>query len=244
MKKFSCSKYEIQTTFKQCELLCADYDKGRCSIFQACFSKVQQAKDRQEKVNEQFLDSEYSLILPSNRTAQRAELGNRAKLWAHRLREAIKENEEITLTSDNACEIVTLLDSIPRLVEAEAMSEIGLKQAAKVDSALSAFQLRKGGSGLKAAARILGWTISGRQRKMSNELLVYEYISLLEKHGRTTDAKVKAIKELQEKYGLRSFEATMKRIQRAATKMRKEGRGDTSDLDKILPSSSTTVTEN
>ena len=79
---------------------------------------------------------------------------------------------------------------------------------------------------------------------MSNELLVYEYISLLEKHGRTTDAKVKAIKELQEKYGLRSFEATMKRIQRAATKMRKQGRGDTSDLDKILPSSSTTVTEN
>ena len=128
---------------------------------------------------------------------------------------------------------------IPRLLATQAMAEIGLKQAERFDEAGRAYH-RKGKSvpGLRKAARVLGWNTGKKEARFPEDLFLYEYVSLVEKYGRTTKGKKRAAQEMQEKYGIQSYEATLQRLKRAKKKeLSKEGksRKRKSDLDGILP---------
>lgn len=236
--EFLCSHPDIDTKVDHTRCPdCTYYKNGDCPFLKSYLAEVRAKSAHKRNTNEPSKLSRP--VLPPLTVAQKAQLANEALMWAHRLKEQSNE-KGITLTHEQALEIAGLLERIPHLLESEAMAEIGLKQAKRVDRAHSVFRSKGNAQGLRAAARELGWTTGKRQSALSEELLLYEYIRLLEKHGHSTEGKIKAIDRLREKYNFTSREAVVKRLERARTRLRKKAKDtgqDTSDFDNILPSS-------
>jgi len=157
----------------------------------------------------------------------------------HRLQQG-GEKRRIELSSQQATEIADLLGLIPKLLEAQAIAEIGLKQADRFDEAADAYFVNgKSIPGLRKSARVLGWNTGKREPQFPDKSFLYEYISLIErKYGGTTEGKKSAAEEMQNRYGIQSYEATVQRLKRARQKeLEREGksRKRKSDLDGILP---------
>ena len=195
-----CSDYE---TCKEDEYLKEVDEKLRLLSTQAKEGKEEERVE--QKLAENDRDHAYFQNLVSfPKTPERAALSNKAKLWVHRLQQG-GEKRRIELSSKQAAEIADLLGLIPKLLEAQAIAEIGVKQADRFDEAAGAYFVNeKSIPGLRKSARVLGWNTGKKEPQFPDDLFLYEYISLIErKYGGTTEGKKSAAEEMRNRMASR-----------------------------------------
>ena len=217
---------------------CADYSGGNCDVLISFLSKQRRNPTKQDNAKKpaqkDFSNKFFQPILPSSKTAERARLANEARLWRYRLRTASKK-DGITLSPQQANDLARLLELMPLLLESEAIAENGVRQARRVDEAEHIWHADKTVAGLRKACISLGWGKGKKEPEVSDELIIQEYLYLIKRYGKTTKGKQKAVEEVRKIHFIQSYEATLKRLQRARKRLLKETQVPRHELDGILP---------